>query len=100
MTHHHLALELLDSFKSNTDKDYYRRTAERNVHTVSINRCLCKDQRCKLREHDREDSDDTQKESSEKCDSRNDPCNVVRCGSAGTNTGDHTAVLGDVLSWN
>ena len=97
MTHHHLALELLDSLKRNTDKNDYRGTAERDVHAACLVKSVHQNECCYLGEQNREDSDNAQKQCSEERDSRNNFCDVFGGRSAGTDTGDHTAVLRDVL---
>ena len=67
MTHHHLAFELLYRLKSNADKNYDRRTAERDRNALRMTESLC-DSRRDLRIENRVKSYDAQKECAQKGD--------------------------------
>ena len=75
MTHHHLALELLNSFKSNTDHNYDRSTAERYVQAVGVS-CLAEREGGDLGEDYREERNNAQKEGTKKGDPADDLADI------------------------
>jgi len=90
VTHHHLAFELSYGFKSNTDKNDDRSTADGYV-----DREFC--QSGDVCEENRVKSYDTEKQCAQKDEFGKNFCDIVRSGTTGTDTGDDTAVLCEVV---
>ena len=87
MTHSHLCFDFSLCFDYNAYKDEEAGAAECDIGKVRI----------KETNNERQTSNYTKEDSTDKCYSAEDLCNVICCRLTGTNTGDKAAVLLKVI---